>query len=179
MNVHSSWCWILIKLCLFFFLIRLTDYKICNWLPSFWQINRLTGWWLPSLLNTQKTRIEADNHNFQCGTSLNSNFPGVVSLTLTPSLTLPAPKNNKIKLGDTLPCIILSELEFTTKFNFVTWTNSACLAMESLSTSNRNGTTKTDNFSKPRPSTASAGDWQVNTPGHPHWPLYLIHNVYG
>lgn len=51
-----------------FFLIRLTDYKICNRLPSFWPINWLTGWWLPSLLNTQKTRIEADNHNFQCGT---------------------------------------------------------------------------------------------------------------
>lgn len=94
-------------------------------------------------------------------------------------LDITSPQNNKIKLGDTLPCIILSKLEFTTKFNFVTWTNSACLAMESLSTSNRNGTTKTDNFSKPRPSTASSGDWQVNTPGHPHWPLYRIHNVYG
>lgn len=67
-------------------------------------------------------------------------------------------KNNKIKLGDILLCIILFELEFIIKFNFVIWTNFVCLVMELLSIFNRNGIIKTDNFFKSRLLIVSAGD---------------------
>lgn len=67
-------------------------------------------------------------------------------------------KNNKIKLGDILLCIILFELEFIIKFNFVIWSNFVCLVMELLSIFNRNGIIKTDNFFKSRLLIVSAGD---------------------